>query len=119
MKFLGKTSTVVKNGVLQIKELRKQLISRDRILSVLRSESIIHLGQVKRLYQEKTGSLSLLKEKEPQPGLAVLPEWDKEFIGLYEEHQDKPVCNYCGYPVKKSGTPCISCGNTAAAPSLK
>lgn len=117
-RFIGRLSTVISNGVLDRKELKKAKISRDRIFSQLRTSGVRHLGEVERLYLEATGSFTLILREEKQPGLSVLPEWDKAFIHEHKEVEDKPVCTYCGKPAGPEFTSCPSCGNDATTISI-
>jgi rubrerythrin len=58
---------------------------------------------------ETTGSFSLYKKKEPQPGLSVLPKEDKA-IQSVQQTTDKLACNECGFvsPVRKQES-CPAC----------
>jgi uncharacterized membrane protein YcaP (DUF421 family) len=88
-------TTLVKDGVLQMNRLKKTRMTVERLLAQLRSESIRHLGEVKRLYFEAKGSFTLIKEEQPKPGLAVIPASDTDFLN--EQKQDAAmVCRTCG-----------------------
>jgi len=48
------------------------------LFAQLRGEGVKQLGEVKRLYFEANGSFSLIKKDHPQPGLIIIPGFDKE-----------------------------------------
>lgn len=116
-KMIGKLSTVMTDGVLDMKELKKAGISRHRVLAVLRTSGVKQAGEVKRLYLEATGGFSLVQAEIPAPGMAVIPEWDEEFLQSMQRHDSTTVCNFCG---NHSGIPfetCNNCGNTSTGPA--
>lgn len=104
---------LIKDGVLNTKLMEKVRISREQVLSQLRSEALLHLGQVQRLYMEANGSFSLLRSKHSQPGLPVLPEWDTDFVAEMLELTSQLMCNHCGTPAPISGAAgaCPNCGS--------
>jgi uncharacterized membrane protein YcaP (DUF421 family) len=97
-----KYNMLVKDGVLNTKAMMLTRVSRDRVFAQLRSESITHTGEVKRLYFEAAGTFSILAAEDPKPGLSILPEWDKEVIKDLHRSVDMQICGYCGY--QESGT---------------
>src|SRR5439155_22258210 len=70
----GERSILVADGVLQLEQMKKTRISKERLIEQLRNEQVEHLGMVKRLYLEANGSFSLLKNEKPSPGLSILPD---------------------------------------------
>ncbi|MGN6494846.1 MAG: DUF421 domain-containing protein [Agriterribacter sp.] len=106
----GTLSVLIDNGVLRLHEMKKTRISQEQLFAQLRQSQIMHLGTVKRLYLEANGSFSIVKNKEPFPGLAVLPEWDQEFIDEQPQSESQ-VCGYCGNIREKSQHTCPVCDN--------
>ena len=102
--FQGNLTTVAADGVLQLGEMEHAVLSQERLFAQLRSESLEHLGQVHRLYMEANGTFSLVEEKEPKPGLSLIPGWDKDF------RQAQPVA--------PGQFACLECGQVQAAPQL-
>jgi uncharacterized membrane protein YcaP (DUF421 family) len=105
-------ATLVKDGVLQMHEMKNTSICTQRLFSLLREKKVIHLGQIERVYFEANGSLSVLFKKEPKPGLAVLPREDGEFI-REQERTNENVCGICGSSEtveSNKGTRCANCG---------
>ena len=92
----GDIDILVEDGVMNYDVMRKVRITRERLFSQLRSENVDHMGEVKRLYMESNGSFSLIENNRPKPGLMVLPEWDKEFIGEKLRTTDITICKNCG-----------------------
>jgi uncharacterized membrane protein YcaP (DUF421 family) len=98
----GTVTTVVIDGVLQLPIMERVVLSRERLFSQLRGDSLEHLGQVKRLYMEANGTFSMVEADEPTPGLSVIPGWDEGFRELQ--------------PVAAGKFACVACGNVEEAP---
>jgi uncharacterized membrane protein YcaP (DUF421 family) len=111
--IVGDVSLLVKDGILNIKELKKAAISRTILFTQLRSNGIRSLGEVKRVYLESSGKFSIFKNKEPRPGLSVLPENDKELFDEITKTKDFLSCIGCGYTIKppEKENSCPECGN--------
>ncbi len=113
-------SALVEGGVLQLDRMRMARISRERVMSQLRSSGLLHLGQVKRLYIEASGSFTLVADEQPQPGLSIIPVWDTDFLDQQKQARDQFVCTNCGNPKQtpvRPDKPCERCNdnNWAAA----
>lgn len=91
----GEMDTLIVDGILQVKTMTRTRITRERVLAQLRSQKIMHLGEVQRLYMEANGSFTLIKADKPRPGLSALPEQDKEFTERMRK-ADVLVCKACG-----------------------
>ncbi|WP_207532579.1 DUF421 domain-containing protein [Desertivirga arenae] len=108
-----KLSILVSDGKMDLAKMKNNRITRERLFAQLRSNSITSLGQVKRLYLEASGSFTLVKEKEPQPGLSILPQYDREFQQMQKTDASTAVCNECGNQRTMPGnteSPCERCG---------
>jgi len=105
----GTVTTVVIDGVLQLPIMERVVLSRERLFAQLRSESLEHLGQVRRLYMEANGTFSLVEEEEPKPGLSIIPGWDKDFRELQPVAASKFACVACGQ-VEEAAQKCPHCG---------
>lgn len=110
---VGKVSLVIKNGVIDVERLKKMRISKDQIFSILRSNGVRHLGQVKRLYSESDGQFSLYKFKEAKPGFSVYPRKDETLPPDTKEDEEHMVCGYCGFLLKheEASDKCSNCEN--------
>lgn len=106
----GKINTLVEDACLQIGDMKKCHISRERVFAQLRSSNVRHLGEVQRLYLEANGSFTLIHSPRPVPGLCILPELDKDFIAEQPVEAGKQVCTYCGYGQEQQPAPvCPNC----------
>jgi uncharacterized membrane protein YcaP (DUF421 family) len=114
----GKTSMLIKDGMLQLEQMEKDSISRQQVFSELRQEKIFNLGTVDRLYLEASGLFSVYKAKQPRPGLSIYPPDDRDIfentdkVGTSVPNQVMLACNSCGY-IKNSAEEgnCPVCGN--------
>lgn len=115
----GKTSLMVKDGLLQLEQLEKDSISRQQIFAQLRQEKVFNLGMVDRLYLEAHGTFSIFRAEQPRPGLSILPPDDQEAYDMQEKAvTDEPTaiellaCVSCGIvKPKNSVSPCENCGH--------
>lgn len=107
--YQGYYATLVCDGVLDRQRMKKVRITQERLFAALRSESVRHLGQVKRFYIEANGEFSLVYAEDEQPGLSVIPEWDTE---MRQRHQQTDVllCKDCGQSWKENSGKCGHCG---------
>jgi uncharacterized membrane protein YcaP (DUF421 family) len=106
---------MVENGCLHLDKLEEAVVPQEGIFAQLRSKSITHLGQVKRLYMEANGTFTLLPQEPPQPGLSLIPDWDEDFRQEQPIAPDTFACNRCGNlneSKQEPSTPCTRCGNT-------
>jgi len=111
----GGLDTLVQDGVMRLDVMRQVRITRERLFAQLRSENLHHLGLVKRLYMEANGSFTLIKNEQSQPGLLVLPDWDKAFIGEKLHSTNIEICKECGAQKPRSAenasnVQCENCG---------
>ena len=109
--LIGKSSLLVRDGVLLPRELERAHLSQQQLFSVLRSQRVRHLGEVERVYLEAFGAFSLFRRKEPVPGLSVLPT-----TGATTGQIPRPtfVCCYCGQAApadEDTNTRCTNCGH--------
>jgi uncharacterized membrane protein YcaP (DUF421 family) len=91
----GSESILVKNGVLQSKELKGSNISREQIIAVLRNEQIYNLGEIRRVYLEASGLFTIFKYPQPKPGLLLIPATDQAGPEFYSPPA-AAICEYCG-----------------------
>ena len=108
--------TLVADGVLKLDAMEHAVLSHERLYAQLRGESLEHLGQVRRLYMEANGTFSLVEEEEhPQPGLSLVPGWDKEFRKLQPAAAGRFACCNCGWVAKAPQAPATACPKCGAA----
>lgn len=106
----GNIDTLVENGVLCLKNIRGTTLTRERVFAQLRSEHIVHLGQVKRLYIEPNGSFTLIENQDNAAGLSIIPANDTAYLHRFQL-ADQIVCAYCGLDQGKD-TSCKNCGKS-------
>ncbi len=105
--------TLVSDAVMDLQNMRQTRITPERLFAELRSEGISQLGEVKRLYIEANGSFTLIKEKDPKPGLSVIPPWDHDFVNE-QQKQPQQVCKDCGHlrqDQEDASGKCSNCGS--------
>jgi uncharacterized membrane protein YcaP (DUF421 family) len=111
----GDMILVVKDGLLQLKEMERARISHQQIYAALRSQNVYHLGKVKRLYLEACGAFSVYKE-EGKPGLPILPPDDGAMQSYFTYSlQNEQACTNCGHieMVKNKIQLCNNCSKDA------
>jgi len=94
----GKPVCLVSNGKIEYNNYKKIGLPYDKFFAELRLKSIDHLGQVRKVYLETSGEISvyLFTDNDVRPGLPIYPE-------LLEKPVEQP---------QQAGTyVCISCGN--------
>jgi uncharacterized membrane protein YcaP (DUF421 family) len=110
----GQMSIVIKDGKLQLKELEKVSISREILFSKLRKKNIYQLGEIKRVYVESCGLMSIYKNKSTKPGLGILPYKDQNIWNEYQSKNGLFACTSCGNTIEDLITPthkCEYCGS--------
>lgn len=107
----GNIDILVKDSVLDLKNMRRVRISRERLVAQLRSKGITHLGKVKRLYMEASGGFTLISETEAKPGLSILPRWDDDFNSRFKKSDTLLACQTCGTTLHKPSKEEVVCPN--------
>lgn len=114
----GKTSLLVKNGILQLDQMAKDRVTKQQLFAQLRQENIYNLGMVDRVYLEACGLFSIFTSPDPKPGLPVLPPDDPDILKITQGAKlgTGPVtllaCVNCGWvKPKEADHHCEDCGN--------
>lgn len=111
----GETNCVFSNNIINTKILTKEGLTTEEFFSQLRIKNIEHLGQLKMIYMEFSGELSVYyrPDNEVIDGLCILPE--KLQAGA--KHIDAPgkySCIQCGFTLnyqQPAAQPaCKNCG---------
>lgn len=107
----GKPTILIKDGMIQLKEMDEVRITRQQLFSDLRTKKIYQLGKLKRVYLEPGGSISIIEAAEPKPGLSVFPPKDEKiFKGAHTLGGEVWVCVNCGKLSTHNGPdPCGNC----------
>jgi uncharacterized membrane protein YcaP (DUF421 family) len=109
----GSLSILVKDGVLQLDEMKRAGVTRQNLFATLRSRKILNLGKVKRVYFEACGLFNVYEDKDLKPGLPVLPPGEEKFIEAIMEMDGKHIaCKNCGFidEAKQLHIRCKNCG---------
>lgn len=113
----GTPMELVRNGVIVDGSLLRARLSREDLFERLRPKGVEQLGQVRRVYLEQSGELSvfLLPPGLVRPGLPIAPPWDVE-----PPHDSGPsgvvACQACGRVREEKTAPC-RCGQLAVYPA--
>jgi uncharacterized membrane protein YcaP (DUF421 family) len=105
----GKSSIILKNGKLQLNEMKKASLSRESLFANLRKDNIMQLGQIKRIYLEGSGDLSIYKNKDSIPGLSILPDIDNGIKSSSNLMDGSFACVHCGRTEQTSSIPTYAC----------
>lgn len=99
----GKMSVLVRDGVLQIEEMKRSGVSQEQLFAQLRKKQISNLGQVQRVYLEACGLFSIFLADNPKPGLSVYPQSDRELRISQSKAGERQVCLICGTVITGTG----------------
>jgi uncharacterized membrane protein YcaP (DUF421 family) len=106
-------STLVEDGRLLLPAMKDACICHEQLFGQLRTHGIRHLGQVRRVYLEVSGTFSILRAPEPRPGLAIVPAVDTAMARDLPE-ASVSACDYCGHvEPRATDRPCKYCGACA------
>jgi uncharacterized membrane protein YcaP (DUF421 family) len=93
----GKPKCLLTDGVIDYKLYRKMGLPYDKFFAELRLKGVNHLGQVRKVYLETSGELSVyfFSDDTVKPGLQIYPEQLSNTV-----HEIKKpghyACRYCG-----------------------
>jgi uncharacterized membrane protein YcaP (DUF421 family) len=111
--ILDNIIVLVEEGRMELKNMQKSKISRERLLAELRGREITNLGKVQEVFLEANGAFSIFLFEQEREGLCILPEWDTDFIRELKEIPDTYACGSCGNlikNVKETEDECRHCG---------
>jgi uncharacterized membrane protein YcaP (DUF421 family) len=112
----GKEALLVKDGVIEVKQLEDANISRQQLYGILRNQNIFNLGEVERVYIEACGIFSVFKFESPRPGLSIFPGMDDgRFEAQQKTNENTYVCKSCGRTAENETerrSHCKNCGAT-------
>jgi uncharacterized membrane protein YcaP (DUF421 family) len=109
----GSLSLLVKDGIMQTKEMEACGVTKENLFAKLRGQQITNLGKVKRVYFEVCGLLSVFEEPQQKPGLSVVPPELKKSGGPPGSAPGFVACGNCGLVVPASDrhVKCNNCGH--------
>lgn len=111
--LLDEIASLVEDGRLVIKEMKKSRITRERLFAALRLKGIINLGTIQRVYFEAKGIFSIITyiDGKERPGLCLLPESDLDFRNELKYEEQFIACKNCGNTVMKENNIEKKCTN--------
>ena len=104
----GDVTILVKDGRMLLDELKACEMSREMLASELRAAEVAHLGQLRRVYLEASGSISIVRRKSERPGLTVRPDMDRALFDALAAHGHFS-CWSCGTTVAADESPSYRC----------
>ncbi|WP_324676606.1 DUF421 domain-containing protein [Hymenobacter sp. GOD-10R] len=116
----GATVCLIDEGRVEMTTFKKQNLTQKELFGELRQHQVEHLGQVRKLYMEATGNVSIYfyPDEEVQPGLPIWPERLKK-AQLEITDAGSYACSTCGYPntLSVGKHTCSICQNQRWLPS--
>lgn len=112
----GRSAALVKEGRLELEQLKRCGVSRGQLFALLRAQDIFNLGQVKRCYLEACGATSIYRFPGARPGLSLLYPGDGRAREVLSGESDQVLaCCGCGETVSagnddSNGRACPRCG---------
>lgn len=116
----GHPVVLLRDGVLDLDALRQHALSQEQLFGLLRNENISQLGELRRVYFEVSGELSIYKLPAPVPGLSVLPRADAPAAAPAGPAHGHAACGACGQvpaATDHAGGHCLRCGGTSWQPA--
>jgi uncharacterized membrane protein YcaP (DUF421 family) len=94
----GQMTSLVKDGILQVNNMKSVGVSRQELFAQLRKKNIDNLASVQRVYLESCGMFTIFLSNDKKPGLPVFPEKDKHILD-FKERVDHGLraCANCGH----------------------
>lgn len=120
----GVVSVIIRNGELDLDELRKAVLSREKLFALLRGRGVQHLGQLGRVYLEPSGNVSVVWSDTPRHGLSLIPDVDTSLRQAMRV-EGTWCCVSCGYTrqaaseLHEACDRCNGCAWQAAAAELE
>jgi uncharacterized membrane protein YcaP (DUF421 family) len=108
----GSLNILVKDGVLQLDEMKAARITRENLFASLREQQIFNLAKVSRVYFEACGLLNVYEAPSDKAGLPILPVGEDELIKSNKTDRDHVACRNCGWvsSAKERSSNCKNCG---------
>lgn len=108
--MVGNINALVQDGRLELKNMWRSKISRERMLTEIRVNGLNNLGKVQRVFLEANGAFTIYLFNKEREGLCILPDWDKAFIQEMTVADGSFACGSCGNVVKSEKEPDPECG---------
>jgi len=108
----GTRTIIVKDGVMDIKAMKRTGISKQNLFSELRGSGIFNLGKIKRVYFEACGMINIYEDDKDRSGLPVYPSGEESLIKSSKIDNDLCACKNCGFLIDNDlqNHKCPHCG---------
>ncbi|RYY46288.1 MAG: DUF421 domain-containing protein [Chitinophagaceae bacterium] len=109
----GKPICLIKDGVFEIENFKKEALGEDEFFAELRLQGVSQLGQIDQAIEESNGGISIFyfEDEDVKYGLPILPGTLDEAVKEISE-AGHYACIFCGYTmeVKEASKPvCPTC----------
>src|ERR1700712_685245 len=104
----GDARLVVRDGRMLLDSLKQNQMSREMLASELRAADVAHLGELRRVYFEASGALSIIKRKTPLPGLTMRPDMERALLDDIGA-EGYFACWSCGNVIETEEPPVDAC----------
>ncbi|WOD14020.1 DUF421 domain-containing protein [Paraburkholderia kirstenboschensis] len=107
----GDVTILIKDGRMLLDQLKVCDMSREMLASELRAAQVAHLGQLRRVYLEASGSISIVRRRDERPGLTVRPDMERSLLDAIGA-DGYFSCWNCGVTVaadQRPSHPCTAC----------
>ncbi|NTD97038.1 DUF421 domain-containing protein [Agrobacterium tumefaciens] len=93
----GKCVYLIRDGVFNINDFKKEALAKDEFFADLRQQGISHLGQIEITILETSGALSVYPypDEAVKFGLPILPDLFEKKMKLISV-EDQYACSFCG-----------------------
>jgi len=117
----GDLNILLKDGVLQLRELQQAGIPRTQLFAILRKKKVYQLGELSRVYLEACGLFTVYHAPEQRPGLPILPLPQLSNEKFYDAAAQQVSCTSCGNSrpgIPDDGKVCDVCGREEWIPAV-
>ena len=110
----GKPRCLLTDGIIDYATYRKIGLPQDKFFAELRLKGVDHLGQVRKVYLETSGEMTVyfLADTSVRPGLQIYPETLNNALGEISK-PDHYACVYCGniQELETGRSNCFTCNH--------
>lgn len=118
----GESVCLVQRGVISTDKLQSERLSQTELFDALRTQGIVHLGQVRAAYLERSGKVSVIRAKPTHAGLCILPNEDQDCeFSPWRFNASQKCCANCGKLLDTSDSAyrCSHCGSTEQTSAIE
>lgn len=106
----GKPVCLIKDGVFEIDNFKKEALGADEFFAELRLKGVSQLGQIEQAIEESNGEISVfyMPDDEVRYGLPIMPDSLDHALTQINE-PGHYACTFCGYTQKMEVQPAAIC----------